>query len=52
MDRAKDTPIEHDRIILLEEVKKMFKKKYHTRLYRLNYYDVTRIYSATKKVGA
>ena len=52
MDRAKDTPIEHDRIILLEQVKKMFKKKYHTSLYELNYYDVTRIYSATKKVGA
>tara|TARA_R100000687_G_scaffold30444_1_gene25192 strand:+ start:154 stop:429 length:276 start_codon:yes stop_codon:yes gene_type:complete len=47
-----DTPIEHDRKILLEQVKKMFKKKYHTSLYELNYYDVTRIYSATKKVGA
>ena len=52
MGKAKDTPIEHDRIILLEEVKKMFKKKYHSSLNKLNYYDVARIYSATKKVGA
>ena len=47
-----DTPIEHDRKILLEQIKKLFKRKYHNSLHKLNYYDVTRIYSATKKVGA
>jgi len=36
----------------LEQIKKMFKRKYHSSLHKLNYHDVTRIYSATKKVGA
>ena len=47
-----NAPTEHDRKILLEQTKKIFKRKYHSSLNKLNYYDVTRIYSATKKVGA
>ena len=46
------TPTEHDRKTLLEQIKKMFKREYHSSLHKLNYYDVARIYSATKKVGA
>jgi|TARA_R110000822_G_scaffold169124_2_gene309121 carboxylesterase type B len=45
------TPTEHDRKTLLEQIKKMFKREYHSSLHKLNYYDVARIYSATKKVG-
>ena len=46
------TPTEHDRKTLLEQIKKMFKREYHSSLHKLNYYDVARIYSATKKVGS
>ena len=49
--KFQSTPTEHDRKTLLEQIKKMFKREYHSSLHKLNYYDVARIYSATKKVG-
>tara|TARA_R100000750_G_C2308359_1_gene81518 strand:- start:544 stop:705 length:162 start_codon:yes stop_codon:yes gene_type:complete len=52
MSEVKIDPIEHDRKILLEQISKMFKKKYHKRLYGLNYQDVTRLYSSIKRMGA
>jgi len=43
---------DHDRKVLLYILKRLFKVKYHPSLNRLNYGEIRRIHSVTKKVGA
>jgi len=42
---------EHDRKVLLQTLKRLFKVKYHPSLNRLSYDEVRRIHSVLKKVG-
>jgi len=41
---------EHDRLIYLKRLKKLYKVKYHSILNRLSYERIRRMYSATKIV--
>ena len=44
--------LDHDRKVLLDVLKKLFKVKYHPSLNKLSYGETRRIHSAIKKVGA